>query len=43
MRLLETLLVATATCAAAYDLPDKLRQIYDKHKISHLLHFAPQE
>lgn len=32
MRLLETLLVATATCAAAYDLPDKLRQIYDKHK-----------
>jgi chitosanase len=35
MRLSEVLAVALATGATAYDLPDNLKQIYNKHKVRH--------
>jgi hypothetical protein len=33
MRLSEILTVALVTGATAYDLPNNLKQIYDKHKV----------
>lgn len=34
MRLSEILAVALVTGATAYDLPDNLKQIYEKHKVN---------